>query len=79
MIPGIEPGDGMSYTPDHTGGGWLSNKPFIADAIIANPPSFGHIHCAEKLGIPLHLMFTYVISSPIIASPKFMKFPVTLY
>ena len=33
-------------------------KPFIANAIIANPPSFAHIHCAEKLGIPLHLMFT---------------------
>ncbi|KAF2814137.1 UDP-Glycosyltransferase/glycogen phosphorylase [Mytilinidion resinicola] len=33
-------------------------KPFIAHAIIANPPSFAHIHCAEKLGIPLHLMFT---------------------
>ena len=35
-------------------------KPFVADAIIANPPSFAAIHCAEKLGIPLHLMFTYV-------------------
>jgi hypothetical protein len=33
-------------------------KPFIADCIIANPPSFGHIHIAEKLGIPLHMMFT---------------------
>ena len=33
-------------------------KPFVADAIIANPPSFAHIHIAEKLGIPLHLMFT---------------------
>lgn len=33
-------------------------KPFIANAIIANPPSFAHIHCAQKLGIPLHLMFT---------------------
>ncbi|KAF2155263.1 glycosyltransferase family 1 protein [Myriangium duriaei CBS 260.36] len=32
--------------------------PFIADAIIANPPSFAHIHCAEKLGVPLHIMFT---------------------
>ncbi len=31
---------------------------FVADAIIANPPSFAHIHCAERLGIPLHLMFT---------------------
>jgi hypothetical protein len=32
--------------------------PFVADAIIANPPCFAHIHCAEKLGIPMHLMFT---------------------
>ncbi|KAJ5161084.1 hypothetical protein N7492_006476 [Penicillium capsulatum] len=32
--------------------------PFVADAIIANPPSFGHIHCAQALGIPVHLMFT---------------------
>ena len=36
----------------------MSNKPFVADVIIANPPSFAHVHCAEKLGIPLHLMFT---------------------
>lgn len=35
-----------------------TEKPFIADAIIANPPSFAHIHIAEKLGIPLHIMFT---------------------
>ncbi|RDL37221.1 UDP-Glycosyltransferase phosphorylase [Venustampulla echinocandica] len=34
-------------------------SPFIADAIIANPPSFAHVHCAERLGIPLHLMFTF--------------------
>jgi hypothetical protein len=33
-------------------------RPFIAHAIIANPPSFAHIHRAEKLGIPLHLKFT---------------------
>lgn len=33
-------------------------RPFIADAIIANPPSFAHIHIAEKMGIPLHMMFT---------------------
>jgi len=33
--------------------------PFVADAIIANPVSFAHIHCAERLGIPLHLMFTF--------------------
>ncbi|MCJ1402082.1 hypothetical protein MMC11_005301 [Xylographa trunciseda] len=36
----------------------IADLPFVADAIIANPPSFAHIHCAEKLGIPLHLMFT---------------------
>lgn len=33
-------------------------RPFVADAIIANPPSFGHIHCAEALGVPLHMVFT---------------------
>ncbi|KAL2270350.1 hypothetical protein VTJ83DRAFT_2534 [Remersonia thermophila] len=33
--------------------------PFVADAIIANPPSFAHVHCAEALGVPLHLMFTF--------------------
>ncbi|KAF2427854.1 UDP-Glycosyltransferase/glycogen phosphorylase [Tothia fuscella] len=32
--------------------------PFIADAIIANPPSYAHIHIAEKLAVPLHIMFT---------------------
>ena len=30
---------------------------FIAEAIIANPPTFGHIHVAEALGVPLHMMF----------------------
>lgn len=36
----------------------ISNRAFVADAIIANPPSFAHVHCAEALGIPLHMMFT---------------------
>ena len=36
----------------------LTARPFVADCIIANPPSFAHIHCAEKLGVPLHIMFT---------------------
>jgi UDP:flavonoid glycosyltransferase YjiC (YdhE family) len=35
-----------------------TGKPFVADAIIANPPSFAHIHCAQALGVPVHLMFT---------------------
>ncbi|KAK3236066.1 hypothetical protein CYMTET_53782 [Cymbomonas tetramitiformis] len=30
---------------------------FIADAIISNPVTYGHMHCAEALSIPLHLMF----------------------
>jgi len=32
-------------------------KTFLADAIISNPVSYGHIHCAEALSIPLHIMF----------------------
>ncbi|KAL7757034.1 hypothetical protein ACKLNR_014027 [Fusarium oxysporum f. sp. zingiberi] len=36
----------------------LTGLPFVADAVIANPPSFAHIHCAQALGIPVHLMFT---------------------
>ncbi|KAL2062308.1 hypothetical protein VTL71DRAFT_6574 [Oculimacula yallundae] len=43
---------------ENEGSGAVNVRPFIANAIIANPPSFAHIHCAEKLGIPLHLMFT---------------------
>ncbi|KAH8596187.1 hypothetical protein B0O99DRAFT_125217 [Bisporella sp. PMI_857] len=56
----IEPGDGCGQKPDinHFPYQYNKDKPFIADAIIANPPSFAHIHCAEKLGIPLHMMFT---------------------
>lgn len=65
----IEPGDGTGVPlPQHrkdepmgehfTLPGHPTNSPFVADAIIANPPSFAHIHIAEKLGIPLHMMFT---------------------
>ena len=49
----IETGDGMDEET-----GEEDPRPFVADAIIANPPSFAHFHCAEKLGIPVHLMFT---------------------
>lgn len=41
------------YSPDPD-----TQKPFVANAIIANPPSFAHVHCAQALGIPLHMMFT---------------------
>jgi UDP:flavonoid glycosyltransferase YjiC (YdhE family) len=53
----IEAGDGMgeginaANVPD-------AKDLFIADAIIANPPSMAHIHCAERLSIPLHMVFT---------------------
>ncbi|OBT55891.1 hypothetical protein VE04_06323 [Pseudogymnoascus sp. 24MN13] len=47
--------------------GGVKVAPFIAHAIIANPPSFAHIHCAQKLGIPLHIMFT---SPALIPKPK---------
>ena len=44
--------------PDPEGGGpGVPGAPLVADAIIANPPSFGHIHVAEALEVPLHLMF----------------------
>ncbi|GFF54671.1 sterol 3-beta-glucosyltransferase UGT80A2 [Aspergillus lentulus] len=41
----------------------ISKTPFVANAIIANPPSFAHVHCAQALGIPVHLMFTMAWSS----------------
>lgn len=41
-------------------GCWKSciENDFIADAIIANPPSFAHVHCAERLSIPVWIVFT---------------------
>lgn len=56
----IEPGNGMEEKKlgVHLSREVSADQLFIADAIIANPPSYGHIHCAEKLGIPLHMMFT---------------------
>ncbi|KAK7394691.1 hypothetical protein VNO78_15226 [Psophocarpus tetragonolobus] len=35
-----------------------SNAPFNAEAIIANPPAYGHTHVAEYLKVPLHIFFT---------------------
>ncbi|KAJ5681971.1 uncharacterized protein N7477_001911 [Penicillium maclennaniae] len=58
----FETGDGthLHQIPDILVNGVVGGRqrPFVADAIIANPPSFAHIHCAEKLGIPLTIMFT---------------------
>jgi sterol 3beta-glucosyltransferase len=44
--------------PDPDGGGpGVPGKPFQAQAIISNPVTYGHIHVAERLGVPLHIMF----------------------
>nr|AZQ26941.1 UGT80A24 [Avena strigosa] len=32
--------------------------PFKVDAIIANPPAYGHEHVAEALKVPIHIFFT---------------------
>ena len=78
----IETGNGLGVDPlKQTVEEWMGiedqlpeqlRKPFVADAIIANPPSFGHLHCAEKLGIPLHMMFTYVLHHK--CSPRKLTF-----
>lgn len=57
-----ETGDGtaMHHISEHADGGAVDYcaRPFIADVIIANPPGFVHVSCAEKLGVPLNMMFT---------------------
>ncbi|CAM8965391.1 unnamed protein product [Rhodiola kirilowii] len=35
-----------------------SGVSFKADAIIANPPAYGHTHVAEALKVPIHIFFT---------------------
>ncbi|KAG8390692.1 hypothetical protein BUALT_Bualt01G0110000 [Buddleja alternifolia] len=35
-----------------------TNIPFKVDAIIANPPAYGHTHVSEALKVPLHIIFT---------------------
>ncbi|KAJ0796196.1 putative sterol 3-beta-glucosyltransferase [Helianthus annuus] len=56
-----------------------THVPFNVDAIIANPPAYGHTHVAEALKVPLHIFFTmpwtYVSS---IASFCFMRAPLLL-
>ncbi|KAG0565764.1 hypothetical protein KC19_7G012800 [Ceratodon purpureus] len=45
VAPCIEPAEG-------------SDTPFNAQAIIANPPVYGHVDVAEYLNVPLHICFT---------------------
>ncbi|XP_058188717.1 sterol 3-beta-glucosyltransferase UGT80B1 [Rhododendron vialii] len=53
-----------------------TGKPFRAQAIIANPPAYGHAHVAEALGVPIHIFFTmpwtptYEFSHPLARVPQ---------
>jgi len=38
-------------------------KPFVADAIIANPPAMGHVHVAEALGVSCLVVLSFVVLS----------------
>lgn len=54
-------GTDLHHIPERgQGGGAIDSctRPFVADVIIANPPGFVHFSCAEKLGVPLNMMFT---------------------
>jgi sterol 3beta-glucosyltransferase len=42
-----------TFSPDS-----VTGKPFAVDAIISNPPAFGHVHIAEALGVPLMMSFS---------------------
>mmetsp|Transcript_64062 Transcript_64062/g.169726 ORF Transcript_64062/g.169726 Transcript_64062/m.169726 type:complete len:1379 (-) Transcript_64062:88-4224(-) len=34
-----------------------TSRPFVAQALIASPLAFSHVHIAERLGVPCHLAF----------------------
>lgn len=58
----FEPGDGTALNSStqnsNTDTTDQSVQPFVADVIIANPPVFVHLSCAERMGVPLNIMFT---------------------
>ena len=54
--PGPCPDPGSEATGHRLGG----ERPFVTDVIVANPLAFAHVHCAEKLGVPLHIIPTYI-------------------
>lgn len=49
--------DSLSSDNSKSRDGMQSGRKFQADAIISNPVTYAHIHCAEALGVPLHLFF----------------------
>ena len=50
-------------------------REFMADAIISNPVTIGHVHVAMKLNIPLHIMFPQPWSD----SHSFIHFRLFIY
>jgi sterol 3beta-glucosyltransferase len=51
------------------GQGAHQGEPFAADLIIANPPSFAHVHLAEAFNLPLHMVFTFPYGPPTTTFP----------
>jgi len=49
--PAVSAPDPDAYGPN------IQGEHFQAHAIISNPVTYGHIHVAERLGVPLHIMF----------------------
>ncbi|KAL1849446.1 hypothetical protein Plec18170_007352 [Paecilomyces lecythidis] len=59
----FEPGEGTAASHHNVGNPGTDAidqciEPFVADVIIANPPVFVHLSCAERMGVPLNIMFT---------------------
>ncbi|KAJ9703218.1 hypothetical protein PVL29_004844 [Vitis rotundifolia] len=47
-----------SLLPACVGDDPISKVSFEPDAIISNPPAYGHMHVAEALKVPIHIFFT---------------------
>lgn len=56
-LPACIGNEGLAATGGRSAGRIV---PFRAQAIISNPVTYGHIHVAEYLDVPLHLMFPQV-------------------
>jgi len=57
-----------SSSSSSSGGGGSKGRAFRAELIVSNPVTYGHVHCAEALGVPLHLLFPQV-PCPICPAP----------
>ncbi|XP_043809311.1 sterol 3-beta-glucosyltransferase UGT80B1 isoform X2 [Manihot esculenta] len=58
-----------SFLPACTEPDMETGVPFRAQAIIANPPAYGHVHVAEALGVPIHI-FSTMPSTPTYELPN---------